>query len=722
MPRRNRLRRGTRLRVDERRGLTDIVASEVGRPRCRRFGSNNLAPRSAARTRAQGRRSLDYHPGPENHAATLRAHEPSTESAGITIICRTKCRTRRIENAGGRAHLRRVLASYNPSTRSFSAIASSFADVKRAGLFGSFVERLPCSPNAWDLSRVAAPAGVPLLAGHQSIDPRAKIGRLQAARVTAEGLAITADLSESSLARELEPQIADGTAALSIGYEVGPLVRVGEDADGVPIFEPAHVSLVEVSLVGAAADAGAFIRSYAGGFPMPDPTVESTRQPGGVTEIRPARPDHEATERSAIFGIMQRSFGIGPEWALQHAGDSITDLRRAAFERLAERDEALPPTFSQVATTRGHDPRQATIAALAIKLGARSLPERDVALGRELLSRSGGRLLDVGRNWLNDHGARAASADQIVDAMISTRAFGGSLGALNTTSDFFPQLMAAAGEVIVLEAYQASASPLLPLARDISLTDFNKAALVGMSSFPELLEVNEHGEIQRGKFADSGETISLRTFARIVGVTRQVLINDATGVIADRLRTIGRSASDLIGKILADLLSTNAGLGATMADGLPLYHADHSNLLAGADALDVDGLSAARLAMRQQVSLDGRPINVTPAYLVVGPALETTAEQLLTTLNPATVEDTNPFAGKLRLIVDPALSGPAWRLFADPDQLPVLRVAYLNDQREPQIATREGFDVLGFEVRITHDAGAAVSDFRGTVYSAGTSP
>ncbi|HEX8929631.1 MAG TPA: hypothetical protein VGA45_11995, partial [Actinomycetota bacterium] len=50
-------------------------------------------------------------------------------------------------------------------------------------------------------------------------------------------------------------------------------------------------------------------------------------------------------------------------------------------------------------------------------------------------------------------------------------------------------------------------------------------------------------------------------------------------------------------------------------------------------ALTVAGLSAARLALRRQVGLDGvTPIGVVPRFLLVSPELETTAEQVLAEL------------------------------------------------------------------------------------------
>jgi hypothetical protein len=118
--------------------------------------------------------------------------------------------------------------------------------------------------------------------------------------------------------------------------------------------------------------------------------------------------------------------------------------------------------------------------------------------------------------------------------------------------------------------------------------------------------------------------------------------------------------------------------------------------------------------------IDGKtPINVTPRHLVVGPALETTAEQFLHTISAVDSTKVNPFAGALALHVDPRLTGNAWRLFADPAEVATIMIAYLNGAEGPNVETRLGWDVLGLEVRAVLDFGCGVNDFRGTYLNPG---
>ena len=118
--------------------------------------------------------------------------------------------------------------------------------------------------------------------------------------------------------------------------------------------------------------------------------------------------------------------------------------------------------------------------------------------------------------------------------------------------------------------------------------------------------------------------------------------------------------------------------------------------------------------------IDGKtPIGVTPKHLVVGPALETTAEQILHELSAVEVSSVNPFAGKLTLHVEPRFAGNAWRLFADPSEISTIVIAYLNGIQGPVLQTKEGWTTLGIEFRTYLDFGCGIEDFRGTYLNPG---
>ena len=135
-----------------------------------------------------------------------------------------------------------------------------------------------------------------------------------------------------------------------------------------------------------------------------------------------------------------------------------------------------------------------------------------------------------------------------------------------------------------------------------------------------------------------------------------------------------------------------------------------------------------------QVDADGKPIGVMPAVMLVPTSLSAMATMLYkslefrdTTANTKT-PTANPHMGKFRAEVSRYLanaqytgsSAKAWYLLADPNDLPVIEVAFLNGQESPTIETAEAdFNVLGVQMRGYHDFGVALQEPRGGVKSKG---
>jgi hypothetical protein len=74
--------------------------------------------------------------------------------------------------------------------------------------------------------------------------------------------------------------------------------------------------------------------------------------------------------------------------------------------------------------------------------------------------------------------------------------------------------------------------------------------------------------------------------------------------------------------------------------------------------------------------------------------------KIVAALQPNTVDDVNPLAGRLRIEVDPRLSGNSWYLFAENA---AFTHAYLN---------KRGWDVLAVEFRCVLDVGVGGRDYR----------
>lgn len=88
--------------------------------------------------------------------------------------------------------------------------------------------------------------------------------------------------------------------------------------------------------------------------------------------------------------------------------------------------------------------------------------------------------------------------------------------------------------------------------------------------------------------------------------------------------------------------------------------------------------------MRAQRGPQGAVIGAAPTFLVVGPARETQAEQLVAQITAAAPANANPFAGRLQVVVEPRFSDAnAWYLVADPAMHDGLEFAYFSKASAP---------------------------------------
>ncbi|MEM7667227.1 MAG: prohead protease/major capsid protein fusion protein [Pseudomonadota bacterium] len=575
--------------------------------------------------------------------------------------------------------------TWDETALTVEAVLSTGAPVQRRDARGPYVERL-------DLSTLALSdlEGVPLLDGHRQSGSEHVVGIIQSARREGDSLVGVLRLSAADDAANIRAKVGEGTLrGVSVGYAVASF-EDSTDAQGQRVRTATAWRILEVSLVAIPADPSAKIRSHE----MPD-TIEVPS-------------DDVVQTRSAIREIA-RTAGLEPTWADEQIdnGADVTAARAAAFEHLATRET---PTIQ---TQRGPNPDQAVIAERATEGLAARMGGADPS--------------DEARPYANmaliDHARAALQAAGV--AGLNTMSREEILHrALHTTSDF-PNLLTASGNRVLMPAYQAAASPIKRLARKVSAPDFRPLSQLKIGDFGKLDKVGESGEIKSTTTSETVEGYRLETFGRIFGLSRQAIINDDLNAFGRWASMMGTAAAETETDQLISLLTENNGDGPVMQEtGNRLFNADHGNVANIASAedgdLNVATVSTARKAMRVQKGLEGQnPINVTPRYLLVAPDLETRAEQLLAELRANTVDEQNPFSGRLELMVEARLPETAWYVFADPASSPVLEYAYLSSAQGPQLSSRDGWEVLGREFRVTLDYGCGAVDHRGAYRNAG---
>lgn len=618
------------------------------------------------------------------------------------------------------ADMRRALgaiapASLDAAAGTVEAVIATATPVRRRDPAGPFDEILTVTPEAVRLGRLNA--GAPVLDSHQSWSLGDQIGavipgsaRIENGQLVAR-LALTARPERAGIVADIRAGIIKNVSA---GYRV--LATEQEDVPGgVPVVRVTDWEPAEVSFVTVPADPSAQTRAL--------PAIQDNHMPNQTNENQ--NRSYTPADRDRIARVGLADDGERADFLARAAGLDDGAFHRELVAEMARRDQAQPQTFSHFDPggygndRAAGDLERAVTDALVARLGGPAPTGR----AREFAGMS---LLQIGGELAAARGERVdwSSRSRAAETAFATNRDGGSRGwlsrrsgGMHTVSDL-PTLLSAAGRRVLADRYEAAASPLKALARKRTAQDFRSISVARLSEFPSLEKVSEHGEITRGSVAEAKETFRVETFARIFGISRQALLNDDLGAFADSLAAFGRAAADTEANLLADLLTANAGAGAVMDDGVALFHADHKNRAASGAALSVTSMGAARQALRDCKGLDGTTVlNLSPRHLLVGSDLETLAEQFLGTLYPAQASDAVPEGLRLNLLVDPRMNGLGFRVFADAAAAEVLSYAYLNGSEGPQIEQRDGWDVLGLEIRAVLDFGCGITGWRGAYWT-----
>lgn len=448
--------------------------------------------------------------------------------------------------------------------------------------------------------------------------------------------------------------------------------------------------------------------------------AEGAHQPPAAPAIPAATAaDPAAVARAAVEAERERTAAIedighraGMDLSeireLVRTGATVETARQRAFDHMTAQSPPIGPGAGrgEVGLESRDKLRTAAIDGMLLRCGHRL--EKPAPGAREFRTM---RLLDVVRESLEVVGVNTRGMDP--RALVS-RAL-----APASTSDF-PNMLGALVNKTLIGAYTEAPATWRPLVAVTDAVDFKTKYAVKLSGSPDLATLLENGEYQTADLSDSKESYAVTTKGRIIFLTRQMIINDDLGGFNRISQMFGAAARRFENATVYGLITANGN----MSDGNALFSSAHNNTLTAA-ALAAESLALARAKMRRQTGLKGEKLDVTPAFLVAGPELETAAEILLRSaaypvsgysegvVNPAWI-------GRLQAVTDPLISDTnAWYLFAAPNQYPVIEVAWLMGEEQPYVEEDVVFnnDALGIKVR--HDFGAGVVDYVGAVYNEG---
>lgn len=166
-------------------------------------------------------------------------------------------------------------------------------------------------------------------------------------------------------------------------------------------------------------------------------------------------------------------------------------------------------------------------------------------------------------------------------------------------------------------------------------------------------------------------------------VTREMILNDDVNAIRRIPTELALAAGNTLYEFVFDFFRTNPAI----YDGLALYHATHANLFTA--ALDATSFAAHRLAMVKQTrNGSAKRLAVSPAAVLVPFELQETAFNLFVrnqNLDKTYVQSINPEVIPVSYWAD----ANDWCTVANPMELPVLEISFLNGQEDPELFVQD---------------------------------
>lgn len=429
---------------------------------------------------------------------------------------------------------------------------------------------------------------------------------------------------------------------------------------------------------------------------------------GGGDDPHAAFRAAESTRRNnirAVFRPFREHDGVAEveEACLDNLECTAEQARAKLLDKLGDGQEPIAGGGGRMEITR--DQRDTMRTGMAAAMLHRAQPSAH-QLDDAARNYRGMRALDIARECLAAAGVNTRGRTPGEIAVM----------ALHSTDDF-PFILENIANKTLRGAYEGTPRSFVPYSRQVTLPDFKEVSRVQLGGAPNLKLVLEGAEYEVGTIGEGREKYRAQKYGRLVPFTWEMVINDDLDAFMRLLQMFGRSAGDLESDLVYGIFTGNPN----MADGTPLFHADHGNLGTGGVISDTT-LSEIEELMMLQKGIEGRYITVRPEYLIVPPRLKTTAEKQLAIVEPNKAADVSPFSNSLQLIVEPRLqddSAAAWYMAASPNAVDTIEYGYLEGNEGVFTESWQGRERDGFVVKCRHVFATKAIDHKGLAKNAG---
>jgi hypothetical protein len=239
-------------------------------------------------------------------------------------------------------------------------------------------------------------------------------------------------------------------------------------------------------------------------------------------------------------------------------------------------------------------------------------------------------------------------------------------------------------------------------------------------------EVGPTGEIPHGTLGEETFTTKAKTYARMLGLPMQSIVNDDLGAFSDIRGILGRGGQRKISDVAWTAFMDNSSFFTTAL----------TNYITGATTnLGTDGVGLGLMvkAFRQMTTptADGSKrvgMGLNPSKVIVPPELEGNAMAAYANNNMGMVANSsaNIYQNRFRPVVQWRLSNSAYTGYGDKiwymigDSVKPIMVTFLNGNRMPIIESTEAdFSRLGVLFRAWHNFGADKSEYLAGIKSKG---
>lgn len=286
-------------------------------------------------------------------------------------------------------------------------------------------------------------------------------------------------------------------------------------------------------------------------------------------------------------------------------------------------------------------------------------------------------------------------------------------------------ILSATANKFLMEGWNAVDMTPMRLAAIRPVSDLKTVTTVSLTGDLQYEELGTGGEIRHGKLNELSYTNQARTYAKMLAITEDDIINDDLGALTAVPRRLGRGA----GLKLNDLFWTEF----LALVGESFFASGNSNINTAVADMTIGGLAATETIFMNQTDPDSKPLGVMPKIIVVPTALKAAATTLMTserliTGNTTTQGDGNIWRDRFRVESSPYISNSSytgytaagWWMLADPNELPLIEIAAYQGRVEPTVESAQSdFNTLGVQFRGVTRVGVKRQEYRAGVYADG---